>query len=217
VHRLTRFAAVSFVGAAGALLLLAAARRARPPETRIVVVTAPPAPPVPVVVVEPTVTPVVQTAEFSFPIAEPTGPPPAPATALDAGPPPPYPPPVPETLREQLGRCVVFRTERFNPGYLVPLSVFTQVRATNICNTSFSGRDVWIEVRVYHIEGGRSGVAGSKITRFQGLDKDGRYTVDIPARGIADLVVQIDGLDQSPMYRFETTLSSQDDEGRPAP
>lgn len=197
--------------------LLVSGCRARPTETRIVVVTATPAPvAAPAAIALPTPEPAIQSAEFSFPVVEPT--------VVEALPPlaelpeiresafEPRREPTPASLHEQMGRCLTFTTERFRPGYHMPLSVFASVRATNICSTAYSGRDVWIEVRVLHMEGGRSGLAGSKITRFQGMDRDGRYTVAIPGSGTADLMVQVDGLDQSVMYRLETILSSREEE-----
>lgn len=96
------------------------------------------------------------------------------------------------------------------------VAVLAEVIATNVCDTSFRAEDVWIDVRVFHAEGGKTGLAGHSVTRFQGQTSDGKQLTEIPARGSAAVLVLINGIDQFKLYRYETVLSEKDDEGHPA-
>jgi hypothetical protein len=191
---------------AAVALVVAAGCRSRPPETRIVVVTATPAPATIVLLPEPTETPTVQTAEFSFPITEPTERPEPVAPVVEREPEPPTP--APKSVDDQLARCLSFRTERFGGETNMYVAVIAAVRATNICGESFPAQGVWIEVRVFHAAGGKIGLAGRQIARFYGNGPDGRLVTEIPAHGTADVLVLVEGVDQAGLYRYEASLSS---------
>jgi hypothetical protein len=201
---------------AAAVLLVVGACRARPPETRIVVVTAtPPVQGAPVVLIAPTATPAVETAEFTFPVAQPTEVPTAANVAETESEPPPPEAPVRESFGDQLARCLSFRTERFGGETKMYNALLAVVRVANNCNESFPTQSVWIDVRVTHAGGGKVGLAGHQITRLYGNGPDGRLVTDIPAHGTTEVLVLIGGLDQSGLYRYETALSWKDDDGRP--
>lgn len=190
--------------ALAAALLLVGACRARPVETRTVVVTATPAPTVeaPVVFVEPTLTPAIQSAEFSFTLAGPTELPTITPTAavIAESALEPHRAPTPGDLHEQLVQCLVFEAEK-DPRPVTTLdyhAVVARVKARNDCDESLPGEEAWIEVRAIVPIGGR-GVVGREYARFPG---------PIPARASAETVVRIENEKIEPyeFYRFEVAL-----------
>jgi hypothetical protein len=187
----------------GSALILACSLlccRARPQETRIVVVTATPVPPTPVVLIEPTVTPVIETAEFSFPLTEPTEARPAPtAPAAVAELPRTFigkrdPLPTPSSLREQMEQCVTLTA---SDDYGAPLEGAARVRvkAKNACNVAFAWDDIWVEVNARPLSG--TGVLGRTV---------GRLFSEIRPYGEAEGVMLVPGVSSGPFKRLEVTF-----------
>jgi hypothetical protein len=186
---------------AAVALLVVASCRSRPPETRIVVVTATPAPAAFVVPAEPTVTPIIETAEFSFPIVEPTEslPPPATPAPIEESVFEPRREPTPASLHERMERCLFFVAEKDLRAVSSDMyrSIYARVKARNDCDTSLPGEQSWVEVRVIAAVGGQG--VGQEYARFQG---------PIPARGTAETFVRItaEGIEPTQFYRFEVSL-----------
>jgi hypothetical protein len=174
----------------------AVACRARPVETRIVVVTATPTSVVasPAVLVEPPRTPEMDSAEFSFPVNEPTQTPvpatPRVAPALEL-----RQEPTLETLHDQMERCLHFDAERGSPpGTSVYGVVMLRVVVRNSCDVGFSGGQAWFEARASSPTGGTAGRA------------TGRFQTAILARGSAETFIQLDGVAPDAPYYYKASL-----------
>jgi hypothetical protein len=189
------------------VVVVSAGCRDRPPETRVVVVTVSPAPSA---VVEPTVTPTIESAEFSFPIVAPTEelkPRPTPVALAESA----FEPrrePTPARLHEQMARCLVFEAEKDQRAVTSDMyrSIYARVKARNDCDTSLPGEQAWVEVRATIPVGGR-GLIAQEYARFQG---------PIPARATAETSVRItgDGIEPTQFYRFEVSLWPEAGTGR---
>ena len=162
--------------------------------------TATPAPPAPVVLIEPTVTPVIETAEFSFPLIEPTEARPAPtAPAAVAELPQTHigkrdPPPTPSSLREQMEQCVTL-TVSDDYGAALEGAARVRVKAKNACNVAFAWDDIWVEVTARPLSG--TGVLGRTV---------GRLFSEIHPHGEAEGVMLVSGVSSGPFKRLEVTF-----------
>jgi hypothetical protein len=194
-------------------LVVAAACRSRPPETRIVVVTATPAPiaVAPVAPVEePTPTQPMQSAEFAFPVAQPTEMPsalPTPADVRESA----FEPrrePTPGSLHEQLARCLFFSAEKDQRPVTTdyPRSVYVRVTARNNCDQSLPGWDAWVEVSAVLPVGGR-GLVGREFAHFEG---------PIAGRSTAETFIRItnERIEPTEFYRYDVALWPEAGTGR---
>jgi hypothetical protein len=180
-------------------LLFLAGCRTRPPEIRIVVVTATPAP----VAVMPAAeipdlspTPIEQTADFSFPVEKQTAPTiqPTRLEVAESG----FEQrrePTPDSLHEQMKRCLVLSAENDSLGGALEGAAKVQIRARNVCNVEFAWSDIWVEVRAMPRVG--SGTVGREIARL--------YS-GVPALGEAEGRLVVVGPSDGPFYRYEASL-----------
>lgn len=183
--------------ALAAALLLVGACRARPPETRIVVVTATPAPvaAAAVVLVEPTLTPAMESAEFLFPVTEPTKAPPPMASAAFPEPMERPREPTPASLHEQMKRCLILSATNDSLGGALEGAAKVQIKAKNICNVEFAWSDIWVEVRAMPRVG--DGTVGREV---------GRLYSGVPALGEAEGRLVVVGPSDGPFFRYEASL-----------
>jgi len=176
-------------------LLVVGGCRARPSETRVVIVTATPAPVA--AIVEPPATPVpVQQADFTFPVAAPPELPVVEPTPLAEAATEPRREPTPDSLHQQMQRCLVFTAEpdnRSRPSH--PFTVFLKINVANVCDVDFVGPEVWFDARALPVGGG--GTTGRETGRFQ---------TPIRARDRAETFIAIDGIRSDAFYYYEASL-----------
>ena len=103
--------------------------------------------------------------------------------------------PTPESLHDQMSRCLVLQAEpdpHTRPENA--LVVYLRVTARNLCDVSFAGSDVWFEVRA--VPGRGEGTAARETGRFQDT---------VPARGRGETQIAL-RVDSEQFHRFETKL-----------
>jgi hypothetical protein len=138
-----------------------------------------------------------QSAEFAFPVAQPTEMPsalPTPADVRESA----FEPrkaPTPDSLHEQMKQCLVLSAQNDPVGGALEGAARVRVKAKNVCSVEFAWSDIWVEVRAMPRVG--SGTVAREI---------GRLYSGVPPLGEAEGYLVVVGPSDGQFFRYEASL-----------